>query len=174
MALKRLILALAMVLALSPEPARTADYVRLHVIADSDDAPAQAMKLEVHDACLDAARALLSDCADADEAWALLNEHLPALAGAAERAARARGWTGAVRAETGVYAFPERQYGDVLVPAGEYRALRIVIGAGEGRNWWCVLYPSLCLPEDLPEGEPVPFYSAILEWIKSLFGGDDP
>ena len=49
----------------------------------------------------------------------------------------------------------------------------MVLGAGEGRNWWCVLYPSLCLPEDVDPDAPVQFHSVILDWRRGLFGGDD-
>ena len=68
-----------------------------------------------------------------------------------------------------MFEFPDRRYGGVFVPAGDYRALRVVIGAGEGHNWWCVLYPSLCLPEGA-EGE-MRFHSAILDWLRGLLGG---
>ena len=187
MVLKRWI-ALAMLLALGLGRAQTAEapdarhegkgdvderYVRLHVIADSDDDAAQALKLTVRDACLSGARAFLEDCGDAEEAWTRVNDNLDALERTAREAARAGGWEGKVAAETGVYAFPECRYGDVTVPAGEYRALRVVIGRGEGHNWWCVLFPSLCVPGELTPGEPVVFYSSVWRWIRSWWGGDE-
>ena len=75
-------------------------------------------------------------------------------------------------AETGVFDFPDRIYGNVPVPAGRYRALRITIGGGEGHNWWCVLYPKLCALDeiDYAGGEPV-YYSKILRWIGDKIGG---
>ena len=79
------------------------------------------------------------------------------------------GYAGEVDAAAGVFEFPDRRYGGVFVPAGDYRALRVVIGAGEGHNWWCVLYPSLCLPEGA-EGE-MRFHSVILDWLRGLLGG---
>ena len=148
-----------------------ADYIRLHVLAEDDGAAAQALKLEVRDACLYAARALLMDCADADAAWEALNDNLALVALAARLRARVCGYAGEVTAETGVFDFPERRYAGMVVPAGEYRALRVVIGAGEGHNWWCVLYPALCLPEDCPPGEPLRFHSTILNWLRGLVGG---
>ena len=147
------------------------DYIRLHVVAEDDSAAAQALKLEVRDACLAAARALLSDCDGADEAWRRIGENLPLLSDAAMRRARELGYEGAVAAQTGVFDFPDRHYGGVFVPAGAYRALRVVIGEGEGHNWWCVLYPSLCLPENVEPGAPVVFHSAILDWLRGLLGG---
>jgi len=141
-------------------------YIRLHVVAADDGAAAQALKLQVRDAVLAAARPLLADCGDADEAWRRIGEHVDALEAAAALRARELGYDGPVAAETGVFDFPDRHYGAVFVPAGEYRALRVVIGAGEGHNWWCVLYPSLCVPEDVP-----PLRPALLEWLRELLGG---
>lgn len=165
---------LVALLAARAETARAyrGDMIRLHVLASGDDEAAQALKLKVRDACLDEARALLADCGSADAAWAAVNGHLSELAAAAGAEALRQGYDGAVTAETGVYDFPARRYGDSFVPAGRYRALRVVIGPGEGRNWWCVLYPSLCMPEEYRDGQPVRFYSALWEWLTSLFGGD--
>ena len=141
-------------------------YIRLHVVAADDGAAAQALKLQVRDAVLAAARPLLADCGDADEAWQRIGEHVDALEDVAARRARALGYDGPVAAGTGVFDFPDRHYGGVFVPAGEYRALRVVIGEGEGHNWWCVLYPSLCVP-----GEAPPLRSALLDWLRGLLGG---
>lgn len=168
-----LMLAAGLAEAANPPRIPVSDYVRLHVVADGDDAAAQALKLQVRDACLDCARALLADCADADAAWTAVNENLDALSTAASERARACGWYGAVRAEAGVFDFPDRWYGGRLVPAGEYRALRVVIGSGAGRNWWCVLYPSLCMPEDYVPGEPVHFHSTVLRWLRRVLGGGE-
>ena len=147
------------------------DYIRLHVLAEDDGEAAQALKLQVRDACLAAARALLKDCEGPEEAWRVLNDSLPLVALAARLRARVCGYGGEVTAETGVYEFPDRRYGAIDVPAGEYRALRVVIGPGEGRNWWCVLYPTLCLDESCEPGEPVRFYSVIFDWLCGLLGG---
>ena len=149
-----------------------ADYIRLHVVAGDDGEEAQALKLKVRDACLEAARALLWDCDSPDEAWRRIRENLEVLEAAAAAEARARGYDGPVVAETGVFDFPDRHYGGLFVPAGRYRALRVVIGAGRGRNWWCVLYPTLCLPEGVDPGEPIRFHSTVLDWLHGLFGGE--
>ena len=149
---------------------QVSDFVRLHVVAEDDGDAAQALKLEVRDACLMCARTLLADCVDADEAWTVVCDNVDLIRLVAALRARSRGWRGTVTAEAGVFAFPERRYGGVVVPAGEYRALRVVIGTGEGRNWWCVLYPSLCLAEDCADG-PVRFHSTLLDWLCALLGG---
>ena len=144
----------------------TADYVRLHVVAADDSPDAQVLKLRVRDAVLDVARDLLKDVNDADEAWEIVNDNLSSL----EAAARAV--TGDADCQAGVFPFPDRTYGDTLVPAGNYRALRVVIGDGKGHNWWCVLYPSLCWPGGMPERPE--FHSSIWDWLTKLFGGDRP
>lgn len=166
------ILALALCAPAGATEAARGDMVRLHVVAADDTSKAQALKLRVRDACLIQAQSLLADCESAEEAWDRVVAGLDALTRAAREEARANGYSGPVRAETGVYDFPDRIYGDTLVPAGRYRALRVVIGEGRGKNWWCVLYPSLCLPEEYRDGAPVRFHSALLDWLRNLFGGD--
>lgn len=154
-----------MALLACPARAESRDYVRLHVVAADDTAPAQALKLEVRDAVLDCARELLRDVGDAEAAWRVVNDHVDELEAAARRVA------GDARCEVGVFPFPERVYGGTRVPAGDYRALRVVIGAGQGHNWWCVLYPSLCYPEAWVEGDGA-LYSSAWRWLQALFGGD--
>ena len=153
------------------EAVPVADYVRLHVVAGDDGAAAQALKLQVRDAVLAVARELLADAKDADAAWAIVTREKDALEDAALQRARACGYAGGVRCETGVFAFPDRRYGDVVVPAGDYRALRVVIGPGMGHNWWCVLYPSLCWPGELPPEGAKP-YSILWNWLRGLLGGE--
>ena len=146
------------------------DWVRLHVVAEGDTAYQQALKLEIRDECLKYAAACLSDASDADAAYMLLQANRLQFENAAVRRARELGYTGSVRAETGVFSFPDRIYGDTLLPAGEYRALRIVIGEGDGHNWWCVLYPSLCFIDEssVPGGELPPrrglFFELFEKW----------
>lgn len=147
------------------------DYIRLHVLAEDNTRQAQALKLAVRDAVLECSRELLKDCDNAEEAWETLGDNLSRLEAAALSRARLEGCGAPVAAQMGVFAFPDRSYGAVCVPAGEYRALRVVIGAGQGRNWWCVLFPSLCLPEGVEPGAPIVFHSAVIDWLGSLFGG---
>ena len=139
------------------------ELVRLHVVAADDSPEAQALKLEVRDAVLARAQALLADCPDAESAYAQLSESLSDFERAATAVVRAHGCLDEVRAETGMFDFPERKYAGVVVPAGEYRALRVVIGAGEGQNWWCVLFPTLCSAGD--------GHSALAAWFAQWFGG---
>lgn len=151
-----------------------ATWVRLHVVANGNSAYQQALKLEVRDACLECASVCLADAENADAAYILLEENLPIFENAAISCARRLGYTGAVRAEVGIFSFPERIYGNIVVPEGEYRALRVVIGEGDGHNWWCVLYPSLCFfdesaqtDEELPPSEGL-FYELFAKWRSKL------
>ena len=144
------------------------DWVRLHVVAEGDSPYQQALKMEIRDECLKCAAACLGGAENADAAYALLQENKSKFESAATHRARELGYTGSIRAEMGVFSFPDRIYGDVLLPAGEYRALKIVIGEGEGHNWWCVLYPSLCFFDESGAGEFPPekglFFELFEKW----------
>lgn len=118
-----------------------AGLVRLHVIAVSDDEAEQALKLRVRDAVLDYLRPRLADAADAEEARAILAVELEGIAAAAEAAGEGR----SVTVTLGQEDYPLRQYDAFTLPAGRYESLRVVLGEGEGHNWWCVVFPTLCL-----------------------------
>lgn len=146
------------------------ELVRLHVVAADDSSDAQALKLELRDTCLRCAEVCIGDAPDADTAYMRLEEHVDAFEAACTSRARELGYNGGIAAETGVFAFPDRIYASTLVPAGEYRALRITIGEGEGHNWWCILYPTLCtFNEEDTADEPNP--RGILAWLKAKMGG---
>ena len=148
------------------------EMVRLHVVAADDSPSAQALKLELRDVCLGCAEVCLWDAGDADEAYRRLEMHLPDFEAACTARARELGYEGEICAETGAFDFPDRIYGAVKVPAGEYRALRVTIGAGEGHNWWCVLYPSLCvLDEADAASSDAPCYSRVWNWLQERFSG---
>ena len=118
--------------------------LRLHVVANSDSDADQALKLEVRDAVLDCAAGYLENVSDVRAAEQVLGAHLAELAGVGQAVVREKGYDYAVRASLGTSHFPTKTYDGFALPAGDYRALRVTIGAGEGRNWWCVVYPPLC------------------------------
>ncbi len=120
--------------------------IRLHVLANSDSAADQALKLKVRDRVLAEARPMLTGVKTAAEAEAVLSERLPALTEAARREIAEEGGSFPVTVSLTDQWFPTRTYGTAALPAGTYRSLRVVIGAGEGHNWWCVVFPALCLP----------------------------
>lgn len=118
--------------------------VRLHVLAASDGAEDQALKLRVRDAVLAESARLLDGQGSANEAAAVLDAHRTELACAASRAVAEAGADQQVTVCLTESWFPTRRYGAVALPAGTYRALRVELDGGAGRNWWCVLFPSLC------------------------------
>ena len=128
--------------------------IRLHILADSDSTADQTAKLLVRDALLAQAGDWIPAGADYDVGCAALTEKLPEIQAAAETALRQNGNPDSVRVSFAPAMFPARQYGRITLPAGEYRALRVEIGEAEGQNWWCVMYPAMCVPaaaETVPE-----------------------
>ncbi len=119
------------------------NLIRLHVVANSDQPADQVLKVKVRDAILAASGDLLGESTPAD-AEARIVENLPLFRRLAEEVVRQAGRSYGVEVEYGTFAFPERSYGPVDLPAGEYRALRVVLGNGDGANWWCILFPPLC------------------------------
>lgn len=132
---------------LDAQQAALADkLLRLHVVANSDTGPDQALKLEVRDAVLEQAEALIPAGATLAEAQEVLAGHLEQLACAGAEVVAREGYDYPVTASLEEDCwFPTRDYTDFSLPAGEYTALRVVIGEGEGHNWWCVVFPPLCL-----------------------------
>ena len=120
--------------------------IRLHVLANSDSEADQALKLKVRDEVLETASDYIVPGANLEETRAVLTDHLADLAAAGARQVAEEGYSYPVTVslEDNCW-FPTKQYADFALPAGEYTALRVVIGAGEGQNWWCVLFPPLCL-----------------------------
>ena len=147
------------------------DLVRLHIVAADNSPEAQSLKLELRDACLRCAGVCIGDAPDTDTAYMRLQAHIGDFESACTARARELGYTGAITAEAGIFEFPDRLYGDLLVPAGDYRALRITIGGGEGHNWWCILYPALCVLDEsqFASGDAQP--SGIIGWLRARFGG---
>lgn len=119
--------------------------LRLHVLANSDASEDQALKLQVRDRILTEVEALLPPDADRTQAEAVLTENLERLAQAGAETVAQAGYDYAVTASLEDAWFPTKEYGSFALPAGEYRALRVMIGEGGGRNWWCVVFPPLCL-----------------------------
>lgn len=128
--------------ALQQEQAALAEkLVRLHVVANSDSQADQTLKLQVRDAVLAVTEPLVEEAADPKTALAA---HLPEIQRAAEDCLRAQGAEDAVQVTLRHEMFPTRVYDSFSLPAGVYTALRVTIGAGEGHNWWCVVFPSIC------------------------------
>ena len=118
--------------------------VRLHVLANSDSRGDQALKLRVRDRVLARTTELLEESSDRREAESCLRGRLLELEAIAAEEIAAAGYDYAVTAQLTNTHFPTKEYDGFALPAGNYLALRIVIGDGEGQNWWCVVFPPLC------------------------------
>jgi stage II sporulation protein R len=135
--------------------------IRFRVIAASDSPSDQAVKLKVRDAVLNYLRPELQGAASETAAASTLSSRLPGIRQVAQQSVQAAGSNKPVQVFYGVTAFPIKTYGSVIFPAGNYQALKIVIGAGQGKNWWCVLFPPLCYvdltqaAQDLSGGERI-------------------
>lgn len=119
--------------------------VRLHVLADSDSEEDQALKYKVRDAILATASPMLEGCRTQEEAIARLEENREALSLAARAVIAEEGREDSVEILLGREEYPTRSYDSFCFPAGEYVSLRVRIGSGEGKNWWCCLFPPLCI-----------------------------
>ena len=122
------------------------ELVRLHVVAASDSTEDQLIKLRVKDAIVESLRSDMAQLEDAEAAKAYLQENIPKIEALANRVLKEAGCTDTARASLAVEAFTTRVYETFTLPSGMYDALRITIGEGAGQNWWCVTFPSLCLP----------------------------
>lgn len=144
-----LLLGLAVVFASGAAATRTQDQladkvVRLHVLANSDSAEDQALKLRVRDTVLAQATQWLEEAQDSRTAESLLRGRLLEVERLAAEEIQKNGYDYSVTAEVTVTEFPTREYDSFTLPAGDYLALRIIIGEGSGQNWWCVVFPPLC------------------------------
>ena len=137
-----------LVLSILPIHGESAVYdrvLRLHVLANSDSPRDQELKLQVRDAVLAVTDPLLRDAVTREEAEAILGSNLPLLKATAEDTLRSLGSEDTVTVELGRESYPTRTYARLAFPSGNYLSLRIRIGTGEGQNWWCVLFPPMCL-----------------------------
>ncbi|MBE6950920.1 MAG: stage II sporulation protein R [Ruminococcaceae bacterium] len=121
------------------------ELLRLHVVGASDSQEDQDVKLLVRDAVLASLEEGLEDLTDVDAAVDYVSRMLPKVEAAANSALKAAGFSDTATVTLEEEAFPTREYDTFSLPAGVYKALRVVIGEGEGRNWWCVVFPQLCM-----------------------------
>lgn len=119
--------------------------LRLHVLANSDSNEDQELKLHVRDRLLSEASELFAEIQSRDDAETIAQENIEPLSEIARDEIRRRGYDYDVEVRLEDSYFETRVYGDTTLPAGNYRALRVLIGEGEGHNWWCVLFPPLCV-----------------------------
>lgn len=115
--------------------------IRLHVIGNSNSQTDQELKLKVRDAIISS----LDGQKDIDQCRQYIQSHLSDIEKTADEVISSEGFDYKASAELGVFFIPRKSYEDLTLPAGNYEALRVVLGEGKGRNWWCVIFPNLCL-----------------------------
>ena len=160
-----LILCVTLIIAVIPTEAEGAIYedtVRLHILANSDSEEDQELKLKIRNEVLKEFSAELSGFDSTEEAKSHLNTLLPEIESFAEKKVKEYGYSYNVSATLSEEWYDTREYEDFTLPKGYYTSLRIIIGEGEGKNWWCVMYPPLCLDiatEDAPKDDAVKKYN---------------
>ncbi len=118
--------------------------IRFHVLANSDSEEDQQLKLKVRDAVIDYLQPKLRDSKSINESERIILEEEGNLINICRDVVEKNGYNYDVHIDLGYSKFPTKQYSSVVLPAGEYKALRILIGKGQGKNWWCVMFPPLC------------------------------
>lgn len=139
------------------------NVLRMHILANSDSDEDQALKLKVRDALLEHSSEIFADCDDVTQAEAQALQSLETIQEIAQNVVTENGYDYPVSAELTNMWFDDRTYGDLVMPNGYYDAIRITIGSAEGHNWWCVMYPAMCIsavsedsqatPEDYFDGD---------------------
>ena len=120
------------------------NLIRLHVLANGDSDEEQRVKLLVRDAVIEECGSLFSGMTDSESALYTVNENIATVEQTANRVLSEQGATYTAKVVFGREQYPQRDYGDMSLPAGEYYSLRVLLGEAEGQNWWCVLFPPLC------------------------------
>jgi stage II sporulation protein R len=144
---------------------------RLHILANSNSPADQKVKLSVRDAVLKATENGIKGCKNASEAEEYIRENTGIILKTADEMLKEKGFCYQSSATVGKYRFPEKSYRGVKYPEGDYEAVRIILGEGKGDNWWCVIFPPLCLSETDRSADSVQYTSFFAELWKEVFGG---
>lgn len=118
--------------------------IRFHVIANSDSDEDQALKLKVRDAVIEYLQPKLAKSSSIEESEEIIKSEYNKLEEISKNIISKNGYNYEVKVGIELSNFPAKQYSNIVLPAGEYKALKIIIGEGEGKNWWCVMFPPLC------------------------------
>lgn len=148
------------------KPKESADYIRIHVRANSDSEEDQSVKLAVRDAIVQYLAPLSVGVKDKQTMWELLESKTQDIAQTANDTLLSCGYAYGSRVKLGRERFPTKTYGDLTLKEGEYDAVIVELGAGEGKNWWCVAYPPLCFIAAEETGKEEVEYRS---WIARLF-----
>lgn len=126
--------------------------IRFHVIANSDTEEEQNLKLKVRDGIIEYLYPYLNKAESIEESRAIISEREDEVVNLAIAIVRENGYSYGVTSELSRENFPEKAYGKIVLPQGNYEAFRVVIGEGQGKNWWCVMFPPLCFV-DITKGK---------------------
>lgn len=149
------------------------ELIRLHVVAASDSEEDQAIKLRIRDAVVESLSDAMADITDIAQARAYLEENLPKIRQAANDTLKALGCDEEVTVTLEKEVFDTRYYDTFTLPAGVYEALRVTIGEGEGQNWWCVAFPTLCIPAASEGFEDVAAGAGFSESLTAALEGEN-
>ena len=156
------------------------EVLRIHIPANSDSRDDQAIKIKLRDYILKEFSGELSQCETLSDAEEKAEKLLPEIERKSNEFLEENGFSYGAKAELVTMDFTTREYDTFILPAGEYRALRITLGSGEGQNWWCVIFPQLCIPsasksqtaesvlESFGKPQPVKIKFALFEWFNSI------
>ena len=125
------------------------EILRFHVIANSDSEKDQNLKLKVKEGILNMLCPMLSEATTKNEAKSIIYNHIKEVETEANKIIAKEGYHYKSQAVLGKTTFPIKQYGDMVVPAGEYEAFRILLGEAKGKNWWCIMFPTLCYVDEV-------------------------
>lgn len=147
--MKKIVLAvvalIVLIAVIAAVPKQTnADFLRIHIRADSNDKADQDVKYKVKSAVVDYLTPYLTNATSKQKAMQIVESHLDGIEQVCDKVLAANGFTYKSRAKLTAEQFPDRTYGDVTLVSGVYDALIIELGSGSGDNWWCVVYPPLC------------------------------
>lgn len=158
--------------------------LRFHILANSDSKEDQSLKFKVRDEIVRYTDEMFAQCKNKEDAVNSAKNHITQIEKKASEVIRSNGYDYTVKACVTKMHFDTRTYSDFTLPAGEYDAVRITIGSGEGHNWWCVLYPAVCVPsaeknigsvlnknetDIVTESDKYIIRFKIVEWIDALF-----
>ena len=161
------------------------EVLRLHIMANSDSKDDQTLKYDLRDYMLSTFSNVFGNCDSFSQSVAVANERRAEIEEKANEFVHSKGYSYNVKCEVAKTYFTTRKYENVTLPAGEYTAVRLLIGNAEGRNWWCVMFPPLCLPaasgeffteeqsKRVEESRDYEIKFAIFEALQGLFGGGD-
>ena len=150
------------------------ELIRLHVVGASDSQEDQALKLQVKDAVVESLQADMARLTDMEAAKIYLQQQLPKIESLASRVLQESGCSDAATVSLQQEEFETRYYDTFTLPAGIYESLRITIGPGDGRNWWCVVFPTLCVGATVEEFEESAQCAGFSEALTGALTGEEP